>query len=225
MTSSDAEHIKTAWAKFTGCEAGTAELDFLLSNSRLRSVEAGSLMIEQGGEARSIYLVLTGALKVVWFTKNGHEIWLSELSEGSIVGEISALNDEPRSSSVVAKTDTVLVEISIENFRAAMNASIQLTQAVARALASRVRATSQQVVGLVGLPLAARVHAELQRIGKVDKDDSERLIVRTPPSVSQLAEQVHASREATSRALSTLQKRGLILREKNAMQVIVPDYA
>lgn len=182
-------------------------------------------MIEQGGEARSIYLVLSGALKVVWFTKNGHEIWLSELSEGSIVGEISALNDERRSSSVVAKTDTVLVEISIENFRAAMNTSIQLTQAVARALASRVRATSQQVVGLVGLPLAARVHAELQRIGKADKDDSERLIVRTPPSVSQLAEQVHASREATSRALSTLQKRGLILREKNAMQVIVPDYA
>ena len=223
MGGSETSAIRTAWAVFAGTNEDAVEQSGLVSGSRIRKIEPGTLLIEQGDEGGSVFLVLSGSLKAVWYTQNGHEIWLSDISRGEIVGEFSALSEGPRSSSVVSNEYTELVEIPIARFRAALDASNSLTRKIATNLAIRIQATSKQVIALVGLPLAARLHAELQRIGNREHSDSESVIVNEPPTVSQLAEKIHASREATSRAFSILQKRGLVYRENDRLQVIVPN--
>lgn len=217
------EELKEVWATAMNVSVASPSIKILARQSRERRFDAGHSLIHQGDTTSSVFLVLEGDLKVVWYTKNGHEIWLSDLRTGNLAGETAALFEAPRSSSVVPRTNVRLAEISREGFHAAFSASSVFAHRVAEILAKRVQATSQQVVGLVGLPLASRLHVELQRLGRPDEDDEECIVLLSPPTVSMLAEQIHASREATSRAMSTLLKRGLISRQKNAMQIIVPQ--
>lgn len=215
---------RRAWQTFIGTNSKEIIGSGLIEASRIRRLKSGHILIQQDDTARSVYLVLSGSFKAVWFTRNGHEIWLSDILSGEIVGEFAAFSDGIRSSTVVTCDPSSCIEVPIDDFRSALASSNALTMKIASILSNRVQATSQQVVALVGLPLAARLHAELQRIGTRESADVESVIVNQPPTVSELAEKIHASREATSRALSALQKRGLVFRKKGHLQIIVPDY-
>lgn len=225
MNETESGLIGSSWARFAQLPEDDDCVRMLAQRSHRRRLDQDTSLIEQSDDSQSVYLILSGELKVVWYTQNGHEIWLSDLSAGNITGEYAALCGAPRSSSVVARTPVELAELSAANFRAAMTVSNPFCLRVAELLASRVQATSQQVIGLVGLPLASRLHAELRQRGEPHQTDDECVILAEPPSVSRLAEQIHASREATSRALSALQKRGLVTRQNDAMMVIVPRLA
>lgn len=223
MKNSNTANLIRAWGEAAKIDTSSASIQILTQSSRLRKFDAGHYLIEQGESSDSVFLILKGSLKVSWFTRNGHEIWLADLEAGELVGESAALCNSPRTSSVIARSTVVLAEVAFADFRTALASSSEFALSFAELLAKRVQATSQQVIGLVGLPLASRLHAELQRRGAADNSDNERIILESPPSVSLLAEQIHASREATSRAMSALLKRGLVSKTKDFMHVIVPQ--
>ena len=66
----------------------------------------GEPIIEQGEQGRTFYLVGSGSLSV---RANGVEV--SRLTRGNYFGEMSLLTGEPRSATVVALTDVVLLEL------------------------------------------------------------------------------------------------------------------
>jgi CRP-like cAMP-binding protein len=85
----------------------------LLNLVESRRFHDGEKLIEAGDEDGSIYILIKGAVDVV-AERDGSEIVLATVSEGSVFGEIAFFDGSPRSASVRARSDGSAVKISRE---------------------------------------------------------------------------------------------------------------
>lgn len=75
---------------------------------------AGYRIVKEGDTGNSVYLISEGTVQVV--TKFGkREVFLSELKDNDFFGEVSFLTGDPRTASVIAKTDTEILELRGED--------------------------------------------------------------------------------------------------------------
>lgn len=94
------------------------EVVWLLSNevSRELQVEAGGVIVQAGEWSTSAYLIGSGAVQVVLPREAGGEIVLTPLGPGQCFGEMAAIEQQPRSATVVAQQKSTLLEIKGEDF-------------------------------------------------------------------------------------------------------------
>lgn len=75
---------------------------------------AGERIVRQGAEGESMFVVLGGAARVS-LEPSGQEV--AVIARGGFFGEMSMLTGEPRSATVTAEGDAMLLEITAERFR------------------------------------------------------------------------------------------------------------
>jgi PAS domain S-box-containing protein len=76
----------------------------------------GFEIIKEGELSDSIYLIGSGSVRVVLKVDEGYEITLSTLKKGEFFGEIAAIQQKPRSATVIAQEDSVFLEIKSSVF-------------------------------------------------------------------------------------------------------------
>ncbi|HEY7055712.1 MAG TPA: cyclic nucleotide-binding domain-containing protein, partial [Vicinamibacterales bacterium] len=84
----------------------------LESAFELVSLYGGEVLFEQGDPADSLYIVVSGRLRVVSLAADGSDRLLAELGVGETVGEMGVISGEPRSATVYASRDTQLAKLS-----------------------------------------------------------------------------------------------------------------
>jgi len=87
-----------------------AQIDTLVSRSRLNHFGRGERLIEEGAEGDSMFVLVRGAVQVS-VAKNGSSIPVATLNEGDCFGEMSLLTGEHRSATVRARGDCYVMEI------------------------------------------------------------------------------------------------------------------
>ncbi len=75
---------------------------------------SGETIVRQGEEGQSMFVVLSGVVRVV-LEPNREEV--ARIERGGYFGEMSLLTGEPRSATVLAQGDVVVVEIGADLFR------------------------------------------------------------------------------------------------------------
>jgi hypothetical protein len=75
----------------------------------------GSAIISQGDDGDSMYIIKEGSVKVTRL-KNNSEITISTLEKGSFFGELSLIDNLPRSASIIALEETSLFRLSRHDF-------------------------------------------------------------------------------------------------------------
>lgn len=216
------EEMILPWARFCDIPLHHPACQALAEASQLRSIAAGETLIKQGDRAGPVYLVLSGHLRAVKYSENGHKIWLSDIGKGGLVGEVDALTKRGRSSFVDAYSDSQLLGITQQVFDDLSLVYAEISRAVSRMLAHRLADTSNQLTELTTLSVRHRLHSELKRLGERDPDNYELLNIPTMPAVIALAERIHTSRESASRALSELERLGIVQRVEEGAIVIDP---
>ena len=73
--------------------------------------------------------------------------------------------------------------------------------------------------GANALNVRGRVHAELLRLARPDRDDPKRAIIVTPPNQSELAARINTRRETVSREINAMERDGLIERRRGAIVI------
>lgn len=214
--------ISLPWARAVNLSDNHPAIARLVKASHSRSLNRGDVLIVQEDPADAVFVVASGRLRAVRYTRNGHEIWLADFLQGALVGEMSALTGVLRSSMVIASENTKIQHVSKSLFLEVMLADGEFATAVARLLAERIGDTSSHLADVVGMSVTTRLHVELCKLATMQTDDDEvfEWIDRRP--VTELAVRIHASREATSRAFSALERSGLIKRLDGVTQIIVP---
>ena len=109
---------------------------------QLRPVEvrAGEEVIRQGDEADRLFLVHSGRLRVLVEQDDGPRA-VRELGAGSAIGELALLTGSPRSATVQAVRDGVLLELDAEVFHSLLERDSGFAVSVARALAHQLQAS------------------------------------------------------------------------------------
>lgn len=80
-------------------------------------VGGGEVLLEQGSRDESLYFVISGRLRAVATAADGTRSVLGEVARGETVGEMAFFTSEPRTATVVAVRESVLVRFSREAFR------------------------------------------------------------------------------------------------------------
>jgi CRP-like cAMP-binding protein len=129
---------------------GEPEWRKLLAATAVRPYKASEVVIQRGVADRSLYFVAAGALEVGVTYVDGVSISpLAKIGAGSVIGEQSFFDGEPRSANVWAVTDGELLCLTQERFSDLAETDPGLTRdllfALGRILSLRLRNTSMRV--------------------------------------------------------------------------------
>lgn len=180
--------------------------------------QTGQWLVDQSANDRDVYFIMTGHLRAV-LNMARQDVIFTEMLAGSFFGELSAFDGAPRAVSVFAVTDSLVAKMPAHVFVEAVYLHRPLAEAVISTLIERLRATSRRVGELGALNVRARVHAELLRLARPDRDDPKRAIILTPPNQSEIAARINTRRETVSREINAMERGGLIERRRGAIVI------
>lgn len=182
------------------------QLDYLIKLAHDVDYEKNSVIITQGEHSNSLYIVVEGRLKVYVTDAEGRQALLAFLNKGDFFGELSLLDDEPRSASVMTVTKTRLLRLTQDGFRRFVEAHPENLLPMLRILASRLRALDDTIRSLSTLDVYGRV----ARVLLNEAEERERGHITPRLTHQEIAEMVGSSREMVSRILGDLRKGGYI---------------
>jgi CRP/FNR family transcriptional regulator, cyclic AMP receptor protein len=108
------------------------------NNIDAQSFKAGSVIFRQGDEARELFVIKSGQVRIQIGNRT-----VTELAADSIFGEMALIDNEPRSATAVAVTDVELVAVSEKQFLFLVSQTPYFALKVMRVLAQRLRATNK----------------------------------------------------------------------------------
>jgi CRP-like cAMP-binding protein len=149
ITTSESE-ILSKFKLFTGFKE--EELSTLLSLSDFQTFQAGDRIVTEDENGLCMYVILRGSVRV--HTKAGaQEVELAVLHKGDFFGELSLVDDGPRSATCDALEETQVLRITrmVVGVLAGVqpSAAIHLLAAIGRSLVNRLRAGNQKYLDLI----------------------------------------------------------------------------
>lgn len=126
------------------------------------TVPGGQTLMSQGDLGDAMYLTISGRLRAYVRGDDGQEQVVREMARGQIIGEMSLYTDQPRSATVVAIRDSVLVRLGKPAFHDLLASSPRLSMLMTRQLIHRLQAPAprhaqSRPVVLTLLPVTAGV--------------------------------------------------------------------
>ncbi|MGQ0654033.1 MAG: Crp/Fnr family transcriptional regulator [Betaproteobacteria bacterium] len=191
----------------------------MLSTMVMRRSAPRSTTIMAGGDPTdSLYIVLSGRLKVMMSDSEGKEVILSILGPGEFFGEMGLIDDEPRSASVVTMEPCELLSVSKRDFNKCLAENFEMAMAVMRGLVRRLREADRKIGSLALLDVYGRVARLL--LDMAENVNGEKVVTKRLPK-QDIAKMIGASREMVSRVMKDLQMGGYI--EMRGSQIVLRD--
>src|ERR1700737_634214 len=159
-------------------------------------------------------LIKEGQVKVTMISPEGKEIILSMLGAGEFFGEMSLLDDAPRSATVIATEPLEVVTIWRNDFLQILQEQFSITRKVLAELSRRLRNASNRIESLATMDVygrLARFFLDLARQNGKSLDND--YIAVTRPTHQAIANTIGTSRETVSRLIHELMKQNLLLSE------------
>ena len=189
-----------------------------------KSTPRSTTIMAGGDPTDSLYIVLSGRLKVMMSDAEGKEVILSILGPGEIFGEMGLIDDEPRSATVVTIEPCELLSLAKRDFKKSLAENFEMSMAVMRGLVRRLREADRKIGSLALLDVYGRVARLL--LDMSENVNGEKVVTKRLPK-QDIAKMIGASREMVSRVMKDLQLGGyievqgakILLREK----ILLPE--
>ena len=196
------------------------ELDQLAAGSVRKNFPKGRTIVSEGEPSQSLYILLSGRAKVQRSDSEGKEVILAVLGSGEFFGEMSLIDDAPRSASIITLESCDFMALNKDSFKSMLMQSPEVCMQIMRGLVKRLREADKKIVTLALLDVYGRV-------ARVLLDFSENvggeMVVKSKLPRQEIAKMIGASREMVSRVMKGLEIDGyivpmpegkLVLREK-----------
>jgi len=183
-----------------------------------RNVTRGSIIMAAGDPTDSLYIVLSGRLKVMMSDADGKEVILTIIGPGEFFGEMGLIDDSPRSASVVAIEACELLAITRRDFKKCLAENFEMSMAVMRGLVRRLREADRKIGSLALLDVYGRVARLL--LDMSETVDGQKMVTKRLPK-QDIAKMIGASREMVSRVMKDLQMGGFI--EMRGSTIVLRD--
>jgi CRP/FNR family cyclic AMP-dependent transcriptional regulator len=188
---------------------------------RRRMFPRGTTLLRQGQPPHHVLLLLRGRVKVAYATDEGREVLFDVLGPGQLVGEVAAVDGNPADASAVAIDDVDTLVVEGGTFQRFVQADPEVARIMLRLLTRRVRKATQDRAALAMNDALGRVCLRLVELADRYGDQVDgRIRITLPLSQQELAAWTGTSREATSKALHTLRRRGYIETRRREIHVL-----
>ncbi|PZS36156.1 MAG: Crp/Fnr family transcriptional regulator [Pseudonocardiales bacterium] len=205
---------------FQGVEvAARAELTAAMA---YLDVSRGDTVFTEGEQGDSLYIVVSGKVKMGRRAPDGRENMLAVMGPSDMFGELSIFDPGPRMATATAVTDGCLARLRQESLRAWMHERPEIAEQLLRVLARRLRRTNDALADLIFTDVPGRVAKSLlemaQRFGTPESGGHTR--VTHDLTQEELAQLVGASRETVNKALADFAGRGWLRLEGKSVVLL-----
>jgi CRP-like cAMP-binding protein len=186
---------------------------------RYKRFAAQEQIVDRDSATTDVFFVVRGSVRVVNYSILGREIAFDEVTAGNYFGELSALDGQPRSASVMALEDTLILALPRSLFLNLLSEHPNIALQVMMRLAKIVRTADERIMDLSTLAAHNRVHAELLRLARIHIVDGGSARIEPVPVHSDIASRVSTTRETVARVLNDLARSGIVERTKDALLI------
>lgn len=195
-----------------------SQLALLTSVVSRKTFPRGSTVMAAGETTESLYVVISGRLKVMMSDDEGREVILAMLGPSEFFGEMGLLDDSPRSATVVTVEACELLILAKKDFKRCLLENFEMAMTVMRGLVKRLREADQKIGSLALMDVYGRVARLL--LDMAETIDGEKVVTKKLAK-QDIAKMIGASREMVSRVMKDLQTGGFI--EVRAGSIFVRD--
>ena len=185
----------------------------LLSLGRPRAFRRGASIVVQGDHSDVVMVLMRGLVKVALDTDDGHEIVLSVLRPGDLIGEFEAVDHDggPRTASNVALEAVDTRVMTGEDFRWYLESHPGAALALLRAIIHRLRNADQRRIDSGSRDAVRRLaHLLAELADEHGRVASAGIDIDIPLTQQELASLIASSRESIVRSLRSLRSRRLV---------------
>jgi len=180
------------------------QLSLLAEHSREVQFRKNAILMTEGDAGESMYVILTGLVKVYVSDEDGKELVLYEQGAGAVIGDIALLDDEPRSASVSTLDKTTALMIGKSSFIECLKQSPEMSLGIIRSLTQRLRHATEGSRSLALDNVYRRLADKIQELG-VDKTETTARLEKKY-SHQDLGNMIGASREMVGKVMAELVK-------------------
>jgi CRP/FNR family cyclic AMP-dependent transcriptional regulator len=170
-----------------------------------RSAPRGSVIMAEGDRVDSLYIVISGRLKVMMGEADGKEVILGILGPGEFFGEMGLIDDRPRSASVIAIEPCELLSVTKSAFKKCLLENFEVAMTVLRVLVRRLREADRKIGSLAMLDVYGRVARLL--LDMSENVNGQKVVTKRLPK-QDIAKMIGASREMVSMVMRDLEMSG-----------------
>lgn len=202
----------------------TKDRAFLLDQCQARHYSMGETIFSRGDKGNWVLLIQSGIVEVSLSSMNGRKSTLSLMEPNELLGEISLLDQQPRSADAVARTDVSGTVIQSHTMQAFLRKNPDCYMAIIRLLCARVRNASDMFETQSLTNAGARLGRSLLRVGEKfgtrHADDTTTIHSLSQADLGDLA---GIARENANRYLKTWAREGIVKVEKGNISILNHD--
>jgi CRP/FNR family cyclic AMP-dependent transcriptional regulator len=208
---------------FSGLDA--ASLERVRTGMRSRRFRRGEVIFHVGDPGDALFIVMTGAIKIMLPSDTGEEAILATLRPGDVFGELALLDGAPRSATATALEHTETLVLPRDRFRELLATEPAIRDTLLASIASELRRLTNHVEELHFLDITGRLASRLTRLandgGQRQPDGSIRL--GAPLTQGDLAAMIGCTRQSVNKLLGMFTDDGLIRLDRDSIVILDPE--
>ncbi len=187
-----------------------------------RVYEAGEMILDHEETSNDVRFIAAGFVRIVARVAEGREVIFNDFDAGRFFGELSAIDNGIRSANVTALTRARICIMPQSVFAELCHEVPQVAWQVMEHLTQMVRLLSDRLSEFTFLKAKHRLYAELMRMSRPRDPQSEQRIISPIPPQAEIADRISSQREIVSREMKTLERQGLLARERGGLVILDP---
>jgi CRP-like cAMP-binding protein len=201
-----------------------AEITGLRSLTVQRNFPQGHALFHEDGVPDRVFVLLTGFVKLSRLTDEGREVILAIRGPGDLLGELSAIDDKPRSATAITLDPAEALVLPAGDFLSFLQEQPHVALVVLRTLSHRLREADFERVELSVQDTVSRI---ARRIGELadrfGRESAGNVEIHLPISQEELAGWTGCSRDSVVNALQTMRGLGWIETSRRRITVLEPE--
>jgi CRP/FNR family cyclic AMP-dependent transcriptional regulator len=187
------------------------QIEALRALGRTRKLPVGAALFHERAPGDAVFVLLKGRVKLSCVTETGREAVLGIREPGELIGEMSAIDDAPRSATATALEPIEVLAVSRDAFVAFLERTPGVALVLLRMIAPRLRDADRKRIEYLGQDSVGRVCSRLVELAdRFGAPEGDGVHIELAITQEDLAGWTGSSREAVIRALRALRELGWI---------------
>jgi CRP/FNR family cyclic AMP-dependent transcriptional regulator len=191
-------------------------LNTLVAKAKSAKFPKQATIITEGDETSSLYIILSGKVRVYSSDDKSKEVTLLIQEAGSHFGELALLSDEPRSATVETLEKTVCGIISKSDFLNWLSQHPDVAIALLGVLSEKIRYLTEKVKQMA---LSNVYERTIKVLYEMAKKEGDIFVIQNRPTQQELATMVGASREMINKIMHELTKGTYIVIQDKSLRI------
>jgi len=192
----------------------------LLEHCSSRTLAQSAPLFLQNEKESSLYMVLSGEVRIVASSPEGHALFHRLIGVGEVFGEIALLDGGPRTAGAIANQDAELLCIERRTFLAFLEQNPSAAIRLAAMLARRIRSTSALLEDAIFLSARDRVAKKLLELARQRCPAGVRECMIEDLTHETLAAMTGLHRVSVTNQLKELERSGLLRLARRTVHIV-----